>query len=69
MRYFAYVQVDSYHESINPTLSSLIHERGLWKSYKNVASHEPKLQMKRVYEEKDIYPVFRELFTKKGKAK
>lgn len=69
VRYFAYVQVDSYHESINPTLSSLIHERGLWKSYKNVASSDPKLQVKRVYEEKDIYPVFRELFTKKGKAK
>lgn len=64
VRYFAYVQVDSYHETINP---SLMHERGLWKSYKNVASNDPKLQVKRVYEEKDIYPVFRELFSKKTK--
>jgi uncharacterized sporulation protein YeaH/YhbH (DUF444 family) len=67
VRYFAYVQVDNYHESINPTLTSLMHERGLWKSYKHVASNNEKLQVKRVYHEKDIYPVFRELFSKKTK--
>lgn len=67
VRYFAYVQVDNYHESINPTLTSLMHERGLWKSYRSVANNNEKLQVKRVYHEKDIYPVFRELFSKKTK--
>lgn len=71
VRYYAYVQVDNYHDAVaaNPTLSSLLNERGLWKSYKHVSEHEPKLQIKRVFEEKDIYPVFRELFEKKGNIK
>jgi len=68
VRYYAYVQVDNYHDS-NPTLSSILYDRGLWKSYKAVASKNSKLQAKRVLYEKDIYPVFRELFSKKGKIK
>ena len=68
VRYFAYVQVDSYH-SYNPTVSSMLYDRGLWKSYKTVSNNNPKLQARRVSEEKDIYPVFRELFTKKGTSK
>lgn len=71
-RYFAYVQVDNYHDSdmrSNPTLSSLIHDKGLWKSYQNVSDRNSKLQIKRVFEERDIYQVFRELFTKKERAK
>ena len=68
VRYFAYVQVDSYHDS-GSSLSALLYDRGLWKSYKHVAAKNSKLQARRVFEEKDIYPVFRELFTKKGKIK
>lgn len=71
VRYFAYVQVDDYHDSISasPTLASFVSDRGLWKSYESVASNNSKLQIKRVFHEKDIYPVFRELLLKKGKTK
>lgn len=70
VRYFAYVQVDSYHDAdmrANPTLTSLMSDRGLWKSYQSVANKNSRLQAKRVFQEKDIYPVFRELFSKKTK--
>lgn len=70
VRYFAYVQVDDYHDyGSNPTLSSLMHDRGLWKTYRGVAENNSKLQAKRVFEEKDIYQVFKDLFTKKGIVK
>lgn len=68
VRYFAYVQVDSYHGG-GSSLSALLYDRGLWKSYNSVSNSNSKLQARRVFEEKDIYPVFRELFTKKGKIK
>lgn len=65
VRYFAYIQVDSYHRSAPGAL----YDYGLWKSYTNVASNNSKLQPRRVFEEKDIYPVFRELLLKKNKQK
>jgi len=70
VRYFAYIQVDDYHDPItdptsNPSLSMIMNQRGLWKSYQTVAEKNSKLQIKRVYNENDIYPVFRELFIKK----
>lgn len=68
IRYYAYVQVDDYHGvASNPSLAALINDRTLWKSYQNVAKNNKRLQTRRVYEEKDIYPVFRELFSKKTK--
>jgi uncharacterized sporulation protein YeaH/YhbH (DUF444 family) len=60
VRYFAYVQVDSYH-------SSALYENGLWKSYKEIASKNSRLQIKRVLDERDIYLVFRQLLLKKSK--
>jgi uncharacterized sporulation protein YeaH/YhbH (DUF444 family) len=68
VRYYAYVQVDDYHgASINPTLAGLIDDRSLWKSYQTVAKRNSKFQIRRVFEERDIYPVFRQLFEKKPK--
>lgn len=67
-RYYAYVQVDDYHNEDSggiTTFGSLMNIRGLWKTYDSVSSRNSKLQAKRVYSEKDIYPVFRELFKKK----
>ena len=68
VRYFAYVQVDSYHGA-GSSLNALLYDRGLWKAYNHVSANNSRLQAKRVFEEKDIYPVFRELLTKKGKIK
>ena len=65
VRYFAYIQVDSYHRSAPGAL----YDYGLWKSYTNVAANDSRLQPRRVFEEKDIYPVFRELLSKKTKQK
>ena len=65
-RYYSYIQVDNYHEenSLIATPASLS-SSGLWRSYELVASKHKNLQIKRVYTERDIYPVFRELFKKK----
>lgn len=63
VRYMAYVQVDSYH-SYAPVGTS--YDRGLWKTYQSVSGSNPRLQARRVYEERDIYSVFKDLFTKKG---
>ena len=67
VRYFAYVQVDNYHDSSNATLATMMSERGLWKSYKTVAEKNSRLQVRRVMQESDIYPVFRDLLAKKHK--
>ena len=66
-RYFAYIQVDEYHDALsaNPTLTSLLNnEKGLWKSYNNVSLKNKKLQARRVFDARDIYPVFSNLFSK-----
>lgn len=69
VRYYAYIQVDDYHseESIGSLLK--FSDRGLWTTYKSVSSKYPKLQIRRVSNESNIYPVFRELFSKNGKSK
>lgn len=68
IRYMAYVQVDDYHNegSQMTTIGSLLggYGRGLWNAYHNISKDNPRLQMKRVNSEKDIYPVFRDLFKK-----
>ncbi|WP_458429761.1 hypothetical protein [Pseudomonas aeruginosa] len=35
----------------------------MWRCYRRVAPEDPRLAMRRVFEKKDIYPVFEELFT------
>jgi uncharacterized sporulation protein YeaH/YhbH (DUF444 family) len=61
-RYYAYVQVDDYHTSdIAPYH---VHGKGLWKAYEGLSKKISHFNVKRVSDEKDIYPVFRELFSK-----
>jgi uncharacterized sporulation protein YeaH/YhbH (DUF444 family) len=63
VRYMAYMQVDSYHDNTD----SGANLRGLWRSYKSVSDKAAsRLSIARVYQEKDIFPVFRDLFKKKS---
>lgn len=64
VQYYSYVQVDSYRSS-DASISSLLTENGLWRSYQSVGLRNKKLQARRVVEESDIFPVFHELFAKK----
>lgn len=68
VRYYAYVQVDDYHASddaTDPYLSTISSfGKGLWKAYESVAKTAKHFNIKRVSHERDIYPVFRELFKK-----
>lgn len=68
VRYYAYVQVDDYHASndtSDPYLASIrSYGKGLWKAYEGVTSRVKHFNTKRVNHERDIYPVFRELFAK-----
>lgn len=68
VRYYAYVQVDDYHTSddtSDPYLSTISSfGKGLWKAYESLSKRHAHFNIKRVNAEKDIYPVFRELFTK-----
>lgn len=68
VRYFAYVQVDDYHmsdDSSDPYLSNIrSFGKGLWRAYEGVAAKVKHFNIKRVSHERDIYPVFRELFKK-----
>jgi len=60
IRYFAYIQVDD-HNSVPSSYTDK-----MWRSYEIVSQKNPKLQMKRVFSQKDIWHVFRELFQKRG---
>lgn len=68
VRYYAYVQVDEYHERDRDVQGLLSFGKGLWKSYELLMKRHPQFQIKRVSQERDIFPVFKELFSKpKGK--
>lgn len=62
-RYMAYVQVDDYHDNNS---GSMMNVKSLWRTYKTVSEKIARLAVERVYQEKDIFPVFRDLFKKKG---
>lgn len=66
VRYFAYMQIDDYHGAEEDTSSGLLtFGKGLWKSYETLAGRHDHFNIKRVTEEKEIFPVFRELFKKR----
>ena len=70
VRYFAYVQVDNYHDdpADGATIGTILNnDRGLWRTYHGISSTNNKLQTKRVFQERDIFPVFVELFSRKAK--
>ncbi len=62
-QYFAYIEIVDENEA--PLLSSEANGMELWRAYRRVAEQWPNFAMKRIARPADIYPVFRELFTKK----
>ena len=68
VQYFAYVQIDDYHtdpaQALSPSGISTW-GKGLWDAYKIVAESFKNFQMKRVHQDADIFPVFKELFKKR----
>lgn len=60
-RYMAYMQVEQEGSDSSPTT----YTRGLWRAYKTAAESNQTLAMAQVFQEKDIFPVFRDLFKKK----
>jgi uncharacterized sporulation protein YeaH/YhbH (DUF444 family) len=60
-QYFAYIEVREKQEA--PILSGGI-ESGLWRGYEELANERENFAMKRVFEQREIFPVFRELFAK-----
>jgi len=65
-QYYAYIEILDEREAVFLT----DHDSGseLWRSYRQVYGLWPHFEMKRIFKPSDIYPVFRELFTKKTEA-
>ncbi len=60
VQHFAYIEVGS---------AAIIRgETDLWRGYDPLSRRAPKLAMRRVGEQKDIFPVFRDLFARKATA-
>jgi uncharacterized sporulation protein YeaH/YhbH (DUF444 family) len=60
-QYFAYIEVREKQEA--PILSGGL-ESGLWRGYEELAKERENFAMRRVFEQREIFPVFRELFAK-----
>lgn len=65
-QYFAYIEI--LEESELELMNSESNGMELWRSYRHVADAWPNFAMKRIANPADIYPVFRELFVKKGRT-
>jgi uncharacterized sporulation protein YeaH/YhbH (DUF444 family) len=60
VQYFAYIEVGS-----GAVIGG---ESEVWRSYREVSQRHPQLVMRRVHEQREIFPVFRELFAKRPAA-
>ena len=56
-QYFAYLEVGEHDDRFG-------RETALWRTYKLIAEADDALAMRRVRSRSDIYPVFRELFSR-----
>jgi hypothetical protein len=66
-QYYAYVEIiDERERHIFGTTEN---GTSLWQAYSVVNDNWPNFQMTRIAEAADIYPVFRQLFTKQAKAR
>jgi len=65
-QYFAYIEIVDENEA--PLLSSEANGMELWRAYRKVSETWPNFAMKRISQPADIYPVFRELFSRKTEA-
>jgi len=63
-QYYAYIEVGQ--DGLTPpiTFSGGVRESDLWRTYKQIQGADVPLAMKRVTHRRDIYPVFRELFSR-----
>ncbi len=60
-QYFAYIEVGS---ELGPGFGPLARETELWRTYKAVVPSDGNLAMRRVRSRQEIFPVFRDLFSK-----
>lgn len=70
IQYYSYIQIDDYHseQGSQLTLTNYLgFDKGLWETYSKIHMAYDHFQIKRVFEESDIYAVFRELFEAKIK--
>ncbi|MFM2045504.1 MAG: hypothetical protein RLY86_4080 [Pseudomonadota bacterium] len=65
-QYYAYIEVGQEGMSPPVTFSGAMRESDVWRTYKTVAGPGVPLAMKRVSHRRDIYPVFRELFSREA---
>ncbi len=63
-QYFAYIEILEENEA--GLMQSEANGMELWRAYRGVAAQWPNFAMKRIASPGDIYPVFRELFVRKG---
>jgi uncharacterized protein len=59
VQHFAYVEIAM-------STAYIRNESDLWRGYDPLSHREPRLAMRRVAEARDIFPVFRDLFARKG---
>ena len=59
VQHFAYIEVAA-------STAVIRGETDLWRGYDPLSRRMPKLAMRRVYERRDIFPVFRDLFGRKA---
>ena len=63
-QYYAYIEIaDEHADRASPSIG-----KDLWKGYNELASGSPNFEIKHVAGRGDIYPVFRELFTRHRKG-
>jgi len=65
-QYFAYIEIVDENEAA--LMQSEANGMELWRAYREVATGWPNFAMKRIAGPADIYPVFRELFTRRQEA-
>ncbi|QJE73732.1 YeaH/YhbH family protein [Aerophototrophica crusticola] len=67
-QYYAYIEVGQDGMPAGIGYGGGSRESDLWRTYKNIQGPDQPLAMKRVTHRRDIYPVFRELFSREGAA-
>jgi uncharacterized sporulation protein YeaH/YhbH (DUF444 family) len=67
-QYYAYIEVGSDVEGAPMGLSGMARESDLWRTYAQLLKPDQPLAMRRVRHRREIYPVFRELFSRENAA-
>jgi uncharacterized sporulation protein YeaH/YhbH (DUF444 family) len=67
-QYVAYLEVGREEDPMMAMGGPLMRASDLWRAYDQIGSHGGKFVMRKVHHRREIYPVFRELFAKRGLA-